>query len=82
MTDPRLNAQVGLMDESVIREMTRVAEDCGAINVAQGFPELPALETRRGCSKGCAGGKRKKVSLLFTSWLFPINARFSRLFGG
>jgi aminotransferase len=29
------------MDESVIREMTRVAEDHGAVNLAQGYPELP-----------------------------------------
>jgi aspartate/methionine/tyrosine aminotransferase len=36
-----LNPAVALMDESVIREMTRVAEDCGAVNLAQGFPEMP-----------------------------------------
>lgn len=35
------NPAVALMEESVIREMTRVAEDCGAINLAQGFPEYP-----------------------------------------
>ena len=28
--------------ESVIREMTRVADRCGAINLAQGFPDFPA----------------------------------------
>ena len=28
--------------ESVIREMTRVARECGAINLAQGFPDFPA----------------------------------------
>ena len=28
--------------ESVIREMTRVADECGAINLAQGFPDFPA----------------------------------------
>jgi len=33
------------MDESVIREMTRVAEDCDAVNLAQGFPEFPVAET-------------------------------------
>lgn len=27
--------------ESVIREMTRVANQCGAINLAQGFPDFP-----------------------------------------
>src|SRR5687768_11898047 len=28
--------------ESVIREMTRVANEHGAINLAQGFPDFPA----------------------------------------
>ena len=27
--------------ESVIREMTRIANECGAINLAQGFPDFP-----------------------------------------
>lgn len=40
----RINPAVTYMDESVIREMTRVAEDTGAINLAQGFPELPVPE--------------------------------------
>ncbi len=30
--------------ESVIRGMTRVADECGAINLAQGFPDFPAPE--------------------------------------
>jgi aminotransferase len=36
-----LNPATSLMDESVIREMTRVAEGCDAVNLAQGFPEMP-----------------------------------------
>ncbi len=32
------------MDESIIREMTRVAEEAGAVNLAQGFPEYPIAE--------------------------------------
>ncbi|MBA3657257.1 MAG: aminotransferase class I/II-fold pyridoxal phosphate-dependent enzyme [Gemmatimonadaceae bacterium] len=30
--------------ESVIREMTRIANQCGAINLAQGFPDFPMPE--------------------------------------
>jgi aminotransferase len=30
--------------ESVIREMTRVANEAGAINLSQGFPDFPAPE--------------------------------------
>lgn len=37
----RINPVVGLMDESVIRDMTRVAEETDAVNLAQGFPEMP-----------------------------------------
>jgi len=47
MTAPRswrVNPAVTYMDESVIREMTRVAEDSGAVNLAQGFPEYPVAE--------------------------------------
>jgi aminotransferase len=40
----RVNPAVTLMDESVIREMTRVAEDGDAINLAQGYPEYPVAE--------------------------------------
>jgi aminotransferase len=39
-----VNPTVTLMDESVIREMTRIAEDCDAVNLAQGFPEFPVAE--------------------------------------
>ncbi|HYB92167.1 MAG TPA: aminotransferase class I/II-fold pyridoxal phosphate-dependent enzyme, partial [Candidatus Binataceae bacterium] len=31
-----------LFTESVIREMTRRALKCGAVNLAQGFPDFPA----------------------------------------
>ncbi len=38
----RLNPAVTYMDESVIREMTRVVARSGAVNLAQGYPEYPA----------------------------------------
>ncbi len=41
---PRINPAVTHMDESIIREMTRVAEEAGAVNLAQGFPEYPIAE--------------------------------------
>ncbi len=37
----RVNPAVTYMDESIIREMTRVAETYDAVNLAQGFPEYP-----------------------------------------
>ena len=36
---PRTSLRTAAFSESVIREMTRVAIDCGAINLAQGFPD-------------------------------------------
>lgn len=43
----RINPAVTFMDESIIREMTRVAEDTGAVNLAQGFPEMELAEPVR-----------------------------------
>ena len=42
MTDARARAaaRVGMFTESVIREMTRLAEEHGAVNLAQGFPDF------------------------------------------
>ena len=37
--DPRVSARVHLFPESVIREMTRLALQHGAVNLAQGFPD-------------------------------------------
>ena len=36
---PRTSRRTAAFTESVIREMTRVATECGAINLAQGFPD-------------------------------------------
>ena len=38
----RLSAKAGRFTESVIREMTRLALQHGAINLSQGFPDFPA----------------------------------------
>lgn len=43
----RINPAVTHMDESIIREMTRVAEEAGAVNLAQGFPEYPIAPSLR-----------------------------------
>jgi L-glutamine---4-(methylsulfanyl)-2-oxobutanoate aminotransferase len=43
--DPRVSRRVHLFPESVIREMTRLALQHGALNLAQGFPDWnPPLE--------------------------------------
>ena len=39
---PKLAQRVGVFTESVIRDMTRLALQHGAVNLAQGFPDFPA----------------------------------------
>jgi aspartate/methionine/tyrosine aminotransferase len=41
---PELSAKAGKFTESVIREMTRLAIQYGAVNLSQGFPDFPAPE--------------------------------------
>jgi aspartate/methionine/tyrosine aminotransferase len=38
------SSKTGFFTESVIRQMTRRALKCGAVNLAQGFPDFPAPE--------------------------------------
>jgi len=55
----RINPAVIHMDESIIRDMTRVAEEAGAINLAQGFPEYPiAPELRQAAEEAVRGDIR------------------------
>src|SRR5215471_12285458 len=39
---PKVAEKTKLLSESVIREMTRLADQHGALNLAQGFPDFPA----------------------------------------
>jgi aminotransferase len=39
---PRTSRKTALFTESVIREMTRLADEHGAVNLSQGFPDFPA----------------------------------------
>lgn len=43
-SEPRPARRTESFTESVIREMTRVAREAGAVNLAQGFPDFPAPE--------------------------------------
>ena len=42
MTKLRGSARASRFTESVIREMTRLAQAHGAVNLSQGFPDFPA----------------------------------------
>jgi aspartate/methionine/tyrosine aminotransferase len=55
VTDLRISAKAGSFSESVIREMTRLANLHGAINLGQGFPDFPAPdEVKRAASRAIA----------------------------
>jgi aminotransferase len=44
MSRPRTSEKASRFTESVIREMTRLANTHGAVNLSQGFPDFPAPE--------------------------------------
>ena len=47
----RVSQKAGQFTESVIREMTRLANQHGAINLSQGYPDFPAPEFIKGIIK-------------------------------
>ncbi len=54
---PIPSQRVGRFTESVIRRMTRVAMECGAVNLSQGFPDFdPPEELRRALEKTAHAG--------------------------
>ena len=54
---PSNSQRVGRFTESVIRRMTRVAMECGAVNLSQGFPDFdPPEELRAALEKTAHAG--------------------------
>lgn len=54
---PKTSHRVGRFTESVIRRMTRVAMECGAVNLSQGFPDFdPPEELRLALEKTARAG--------------------------
>ena len=39
----KLSSRVELFTDSVIRRMTRISNEYGAINLSQGYPDFPLL---------------------------------------
>jgi aminotransferase len=69
--------------ESVIREMTRVADRCGAINLAQGFPDFPAPEVLK---EAAVRAIRDEVNQYAVTWGAPrlreaVAASYERWYG-
>ena len=69
--------------ESVIREMTRVAHEHGAINLAQGFPDFPAPELLK---EAAAQAIHADINQYAVTWGTPrlrraLAAKYERFYG-
>ncbi|MGH7507269.1 MAG: aminotransferase, partial [Longimicrobiales bacterium] len=53
--------------ESVIREMTRVANEHGAINLAQGFPDFPMPEPMKDAACAAIHGDLNQYAITWGS---------------
>ena len=54
---PKLSERVGTFTDSVIRRMTRISDECGAINLSQGFPDFdPPKEIMDALAKAAYAG--------------------------
>jgi len=82
-TRPRTARRTHGFTESVIREMTRVANACGAINLAQGFPDFPAPDVIK--EAACAA-IRADINQYAITWGTPrlrraLAAKYRRFYG-
>ena len=59
---PKLSERVGTFTDSVIRRMTRISDEYGAINLSQGFPDSdPPKEIMDALSKTNANNTKNKT---------------------
>jgi len=59
--------RTGTFTESVIREMTRVAQEHGAINLAQGFPDFPMPEPMKDAACAAIHGDVNQYAITWGS---------------
>ena len=69
--------------ESVIREMTRLAMEHGAINLAQGYPDFPAAEALKQAAVDAIHADINQYSITWGSRPFrnAIAAKYARTYG-
>src|SRR5690554_1812454 len=80
---PRTARRTHGFTESVIREMTRVANETGAINLAQGFPDFPAPDVIK---EAACEAIRANINQYAITWGSPrlrraIAAKYARFYG-
>jgi len=79
----RVSRKASRFSESVIREMTRLADQYGAINLAQGFPNFPAPESIKAAAIEAI---RRDVNQYAVTWGAPdlrrsISVKYERCYG-
>jgi aspartate/methionine/tyrosine aminotransferase len=79
-TSPRLSAKAERFTESVIREMTRLALQYGAVNLSQGFPDFPAPAEIKNAAKAAIDADINQYAITWGAKKFrdAIAANFER----
>src|SRR5437016_6057766 len=69
--------------ESVIREMTRVAIECNAVNLAQGYPDFPAPEILKNAAREAITADFNQYPITWGAKPFrdAIAAKYQRSYG-
>jgi aspartate/methionine/tyrosine aminotransferase len=81
---PRFRAQRTMrFTESVIREMTRLAADHHAVNLAQGFPDFPAPEIIKNAAREAITADINQYAITWGAKPFrdAITAKYKRTYG-
>jgi len=71
------------VNESVIREMTRLAMEHKAVNLAQGFPDFPAPEILKNAAREAITGDINQYAITWGAKAFrdAISAKYRRTYG-
>ena len=79
----RASAKAARFTESVIREMTRLANLHGAVNLSQGFPDFPAPEEVKEAARRAISSDINQYAITWgaRSLREAIAAKFTRLYG-
>lgn len=83
MAQISLSTKAASFTESVIREMTRLAQRHGAINLAQGFPDFPAPAEVKEAAREAIARDVNQYAITWGAQGFreAIAAKFERLYG-
>lgn len=70
MTRSFISQKAARFTESVIREMTRLAQRHGAVNLAQGFPDFPAPSELKEAAKRAIDGDKNQYAITWGAQSF------------